>query len=189
MDGWLTGWMAGHVASGLGPTKKSPWQRPMEGRAGEIVIVSSTVRGGLGQALSMAMPHVQTEYPFWVYRAVLYMACRCMPGSWVVLTGVTWGRDSKGGRWVAGCRVQAQGAGCRVQKVRVQARGGQVQQVALQQVRVQGQTDCRLQTDRQTDRRTETGRCKDDLAKVPACDNIPSALVNHTCVWFGCLEG
>lgn len=25
---------------------------------------------------------------------------------------------------------------------------------------------------------------RDDLARVPACDNVPSALVDHTCVWL-----
>lgn len=57
------------------------------------------------------------------YRAGV-RTCRCMPGSWVVSTGGTWGRDSKGGVGLqgAGCRVQ--GAGCRRCECR---REGQVQ--------------------------------------------------------------
>ena len=111
------------------------------------------------------------------YRAGLH-ACRCMPGSWVVSTGGTWGRDSVGG-------VGLQGAGsrcrCRVySEVRGHRREGQVLQGAAGAG--QGAEEC----GRCRGREAREGRtmCRDYLARVPACDNVPSALVDHTFVWL-----
>lgn len=109
------------------------------------------------------------------YRAGV-RTCRCMPGSWVVSTGGTWGRDSKGGVGLqgAGCRVQ--GAGCRRCECRREGQV-QVQQGAAGCSRVRKKCGrCRRRGDKQG--------CRGDLARVPACDNVPSALVDHTCVWL-----
>lgn len=93
---------------------------------------------------------------------------RCMPGSWVVSTGGTWGRDSRGG-------VGLQG-GCRVQGAGIATAGARARCSRKQQGAEEGCGRCRGRGDKQG--------CRDDLARGPACDNVPSALVDHTCVWL-----
>lgn len=81
-------------------------------------------------------------------------------------------------RATLGCKVQGGQGGCRLQGAGIASarREGQVQQGAGGRVRKKCGR-CRA-------RRGGQAGCRDDLARVPACDNVPSALVDHTCVWL-----